>query len=146
MCTPLTSVDAMNAGGPSQPSQPDMDTKATTSHLSQPDMIIAAQRAPANSSSNSSNGHLSRAATVMVSADSSYAPSSSSSSLDDLSEKQKQQLDSFTLAKSKLNASLDEANSSVAYPRMDAPFWKKLCAFSGLGLMVSVGYFDPGAT
>lgn len=39
--------------------------------------------------------------------------------------------------------SLAEVNASVAVPR-HAPRWRKLWAFSGPGLMVAVGYMDPG--
>ncbi len=39
--------------------------------------------------------------------------------------------------------SLPEAFSSVRVPH-DARFWRKLLAFTGPGLMVSVGYMDPG--
>lgn len=39
--------------------------------------------------------------------------------------------------------SLSESFSSVAVPR-DTGFWKKLFAFAGPGLMVAVGYMDPG--
>jgi len=39
--------------------------------------------------------------------------------------------------------SLPEVNSSVAVPH-SAGFWRKLLAFSGPGLMVAVGYMDPG--
>ena len=39
--------------------------------------------------------------------------------------------------------SLPEVFSSIKVP-MHAGFWKKLLAFSGPGLMVAVGYMDPG--
>ncbi len=39
--------------------------------------------------------------------------------------------------------SLPEVHASIAVPH-DAGFWKKLFAFSGPGLMVAVGYMDPG--
>lgn len=101
-------------------------------------------QAPVYSATSTDNCPPKETKITVTPADSSYA----SSSLDDgdcvMNAKVLAQLDSFSLAKSKLNASLDEANGSVPYPSMNAPFWKKLCAFSGLGLMVSVGYFDPG--
>ena len=40
-------------------------------------------------------------------------------------------------------ASLSEVHSSIAIPE-GAGFWKKMMAFAGPGLMVSVGYIDPG--
>jgi manganese transport protein len=40
--------------------------------------------------------------------------------------------------------SLGEAHGSVALPNENASFFKKLFAFMGPGLMVSVGYMDPG--
>ncbi|NIJ51634.1 Nramp family divalent metal transporter [Dyadobacter arcticus] len=40
-------------------------------------------------------------------------------------------------------ASLSEVHSSISVPE-GAGFWKKLMAFAGPGLMVSVGYIDPG--
>jgi manganese transport protein len=40
-------------------------------------------------------------------------------------------------------ASLSEVNSSIAVPE-GAGFWKKMMAFTGPGLMVAVGYIDPG--
>ena len=45
----------------------------------------------------------------------------------------------------KLNAenSLAESFSSVKVP-VEGGFWKKLLAFAGPGLMVAVGYMDPG--
>src|SRR5512136_970849 len=39
--------------------------------------------------------------------------------------------------------SLSEVHSSVRMPHTRS-FWKKLFAFVGPGLMVSVGYMDPG--
>lgn len=39
--------------------------------------------------------------------------------------------------------SLSELHSTVSVP-MNAGFWKKLLAFTGPGLMVAVGYMDPG--
>src|SRR4051794_22148282 len=39
--------------------------------------------------------------------------------------------------------SLPEVHSSIHVP-MGAGFWKKLLAFTGPGLMVAVGYMDPG--
>jgi manganese transport protein len=40
-------------------------------------------------------------------------------------------------------ASLSEVNSSINIPE-GAGFWRKLFAFTGPGLMVAVGYIDPG--
>jgi len=40
-------------------------------------------------------------------------------------------------------ASLEEVNSSIAIPP-SASFWRKLFVFTGPGLMVAVGYMDPG--
>lgn len=40
-------------------------------------------------------------------------------------------------------ASLSEVHSSIIVPE-GAGFWKKLMAFTGPGLMVAVGYIDPG--
>lgn len=40
-------------------------------------------------------------------------------------------------------ASLSEVHSSIAVPE-GVGFWKKLMAFTGPGLMVAVGYIDPG--
>lgn len=40
-------------------------------------------------------------------------------------------------------ASLSEVHSSIIIPE-GAGFWKKLMAFTGPGLMVAVGYIDPG--
>ncbi len=39
--------------------------------------------------------------------------------------------------------SLSEVHSSIAVPE-GAGFWKKMAAFTGPGLMVAVGYIDPG--
>lgn len=36
-----------------------------------------------------------------------------------------------------------EVRGTVAMP-VDAPLWKKLLRFAGPGLLVSVGYMDPG--
>ncbi len=44
---------------------------------------------------------------------------------------------------SKRDNSLSEVFASVPVPK-DGSFWKKLLAFSGPGLMVAVGYMDPG--
>ena len=41
------------------------------------------------------------------------------------------------------NNSLPESHASVQVPRTGS-FWKKLFAFLGPGLMVAVGYMDPG--
>ena len=40
--------------------------------------------------------------------------------------------------------SLSEVYASIRVPAVDAPFWRKLFAFWGPGLMVAVGYMDPG--
>jgi manganese transport protein len=45
--------------------------------------------------------------------------------------------------KDKRDNSLSEVFSSIPVPK-DGSFWKKLLAFSGPGLMVAVGYMDPG--
>ncbi len=45
--------------------------------------------------------------------------------------------------RSRANYSLAEAYSTVHVP-MNAGWWKKLMAFSGPGMMVAVGYMDPG--
>lgn len=42
-----------------------------------------------------------------------------------------------------LLASLSEVNSSITVPE-GAGFWKKMMAFTGPGLLVAVGYIDPG--
>ena len=39
--------------------------------------------------------------------------------------------------------SLPEVFSSINIPK-DAGFWRKLFAFAGPGLMIAVGYMDPG--
>jgi len=43
----------------------------------------------------------------------------------------------------KITNSLPEVFASIHIPK-DAGFWRKLLAFTGPGLMVSVGYMDPG--
>ena len=40
--------------------------------------------------------------------------------------------------------SLPEVNASIPVAPAGAPLWRRLWAFSGLGLMISVGYMDPG--
>lgn len=45
--------------------------------------------------------------------------------------------------KEQLNNSLPEVFSSINIPQ-NAGFWRKLLAFTGPGLMVAVGYMDPG--
>lgn len=45
--------------------------------------------------------------------------------------------------KEKTNNSLPEVFASIDVP-INGSFWKKLLAFSGPGLMVAVGYMDPG--
>ena len=45
--------------------------------------------------------------------------------------------------KEKVSNSLPEVFSSIQVPKSGS-FWKKLLAFSGPGLMVAVGYMDPG--
>ncbi len=40
--------------------------------------------------------------------------------------------------------SLPEVHASIAVPAENASFWRKLWAFTGPGLMVAVGYMDPG--
>ena len=40
--------------------------------------------------------------------------------------------------------SLSEVYASIKVPGVDASFWRKLMAFWGPGLMVAVGYMDPG--
>ncbi len=40
--------------------------------------------------------------------------------------------------------SLSEVYASIKVPPANAPFWRKLMAFWGPGLMVAVGYMDPG--
>lgn len=41
-------------------------------------------------------------------------------------------------------ASLSEVNSTIPVPLAGAPWWRKVMAFAGPGLLVSVGYMDPG--
>jgi manganese transport protein len=36
-----------------------------------------------------------------------------------------------------------EVRGSVVIP-VDAPLWRKMARFSGPGLLVSIGYMDPG--
>lgn len=43
----------------------------------------------------------------------------------------------------KISHSLSEVHSSIHFPK-NAGFWKKLLAFTGPGLMIAVGYMDPG--
>ncbi len=45
--------------------------------------------------------------------------------------------------KEKISNSLPEVFSSINIPK-DAGFWRKLFAFAGPGLMIAVGYMDPG--
>ena len=45
--------------------------------------------------------------------------------------------------KAKISNSLPEVFSSIHVPK-GGSFWRKLMAFSGPGLMVAVGYVDPG--
>ena len=45
--------------------------------------------------------------------------------------------------KAKISNSLPEVFSSFNVPK-GGSFWRKLLAFSGPGLMVAVGYVDPG--
>jgi manganese transport protein len=40
--------------------------------------------------------------------------------------------------------SLSEVYASIKVPPANAPFWRKLMAFWGPGLLVAVGYMDPG--
>ncbi len=40
--------------------------------------------------------------------------------------------------------SLSEVYASIKVPAADAPFWRQLMAFWGPGLLVAVGYMDPG--
>src|SRR5579863_7191395 len=47
------------------------------------------------------------------------------------------------LPKEHVKNSLPEAFSSINVP-VGGGFWKKLLAFTGPGLMISVGYMDPG--
>ena len=39
--------------------------------------------------------------------------------------------------------SLDEINGSIEVPK-NAGFWKTLAAYSGPGILIAVGYMDPG--
>src|SRR6266481_4675857 len=41
------------------------------------------------------------------------------------------------------NVSLAEVHGSIAVPR-NLPAWKKMWAYAGPGLLVAVGYMDPG--
>lgn len=41
------------------------------------------------------------------------------------------------------NKSLDEINGSVHVPK-NAGFWKTLMAYTGPGILIAVGYMDPG--
>ena len=45
--------------------------------------------------------------------------------------------------KDRQHNSLPEVFSSINVP-INGSFWKKLLAFTGPGLMVAVGYMDPG--
>ncbi len=45
--------------------------------------------------------------------------------------------------RNKINHSLSEVHASVSIPK-NSGFWKKMFAFAGPGLMVAVGYMDPG--
>jgi manganese transport protein len=45
--------------------------------------------------------------------------------------------------KTSVRASLPEVHRSVVVPT-NAPFWRKLLAFSGPGFLIAVGYMDPG--
>src|SRR5580658_6587100 len=45
--------------------------------------------------------------------------------------------------KESTHSSLSEVFSSIHVPK-NGSFWKKLFAFSGPGLMIAVGYMDPG--
>ena len=40
--------------------------------------------------------------------------------------------------------SLPEAFASVRLPAAGAPGWRRMLAFAGPGLLVAVGYMDPG--
>ncbi|MBD2713963.1 Nramp family divalent metal transporter [Microvirga sp. STR05] len=42
------------------------------------------------------------------------------------------------------SVSLSEVHASIKVPSTDASFWRKMRAFWGPGLMVAVGYMDPG--
>ncbi len=48
-----------------------------------------------------------------------------------------------TLTKSRLTPSLPDVHASIAVPA-DGSFFRKLWAYTGPGLMVAVGYMDPG--
>ncbi|MEW5310169.1 MAG: hypothetical protein WDW38_001991 [Sanguina aurantia] len=50
----------------------------------------------------------------------------------------------YMAAKLGLQPSLSAAHSSIPFPPLDAPFVKQLAAFSGIGIMIAVGYMDPG--
>ncbi|TXF77622.1 Nramp family divalent metal transporter [Chryseobacterium sp.] len=54
-----------------------------------------------------------------------------------------EKLPSKAWKKERTSKSLPEVFSSINIPR-DAGFWKKLMAFAGPGLMIAVGYMDPG--
>jgi len=41
------------------------------------------------------------------------------------------------------NKSLDEINGSIEVPE-NAGFWKTLMTFTGPGVLIAVGYMDPG--
>ncbi|GIL44555.1 hypothetical protein Vafri_2087 [Volvox africanus] len=41
-------------------------------------------------------------------------------------------------------ASLPESHATLSFPSEDAPWYRKLFAFAGLGFLISVGYMDPG--
>ncbi len=43
----------------------------------------------------------------------------------------------------KVDHSLSESYASIHIPK-NAGFWRKLLAFTGPGLMIAVGYMDPG--
>lgn len=43
-----------------------------------------------------------------------------------------------------IKKSLDELHASVSVPEVHAGFFKKLWAFSGPGVLIAVGYIDPG--
>ncbi len=47
------------------------------------------------------------------------------------------------MEKERSGNSLSESFSSIEVPK-DVGFWKKFLAFVGPGLMVAVGYMDPG--
>ncbi|MBW8361040.1 MAG: Nramp family divalent metal transporter [Kaistella sp.] len=54
-----------------------------------------------------------------------------------------EKLPSQAWKKERTSKSLPEVFSSINIPK-DAGFWKKLMAFAGPGLMIAVGYMDPG--